>query len=376
MSDCWLIPGHLGRRSECIMQAAGQVHRPGIRHEGSHGEAMSKFSLEVLQRCVFPFVSSEDPDVLLGATFGEDVSLTRVGGEILVSHLDPVVGAIDNIGWLAVHVACNDIATTGIPPRWILPLVLVPRLQDEALLERVMRDASRAAKEIGVSIIGGHSGYSANLARPLVAVTALGTAEGRTPLRTRGARVGDHVLVTKGIAIEGTAILAQDFADVAHALGLSANDLTEACGLMAQVSVVKEAVAIAAHGATAMHDVTRGGLLETLLELGALSGVAIDVDASLLPIPPVVARFAKAFQFDPLWMISSGTLAATIPPQRVADVRRVLQEESGVSFAIVGRVTEGTGVHVRDHGETAHYSDIRCERDELARMWERYPRAG
>jgi len=337
---------------------------------------MSKFSLEVLQRCVFPFVSSDDPDVLLGATFGEDVSLTRVGGDILVSHLDPVVGAIDNIGWLAVHVACNDIATTGIPPRWILPLVLVPRLEDEALLERIMRDAGQAAKEIGVSIIGGHTGYSANLARPLVAVTALGTAGGRKPLRTRGARVGDHVLVTKGIAIEGTAILAQDFAEVAHALGLGANDLAEARGLMAQVSVVKEAVAIAAHGATAIHDVTRGGLLETLLELGALSGVAIDVDASLLPIPPVVGRFAKAFQFDPLWMISSGTLAATVPPERVADVRRVLEEETGVPFAFVGRVTEGTGVHVCHDGETVHYGDICCEKDELARMWQRYPRAG
>lgn len=74
---------------------------------------MSKFSLGVLQRCVFPFVSSDDPDVILGATFGEDVALTRVGGNILVSHLDPIVGAINNIGWLAVHVACNDIATTG-----------------------------------------------------------------------------------------------------------------------------------------------------------------------------------------------------------------------------------------------------------------------
>jgi len=337
---------------------------------------MSKFSLDVLQRCVFPFVSSDDPDVILGATFGEDVALTRVGDDILVSHLDPIVGAIDNIGWLAVHVACNDIASTGIPPRWIHILVLVPRPEDEALLERIMRDAGQAAKEIGVSIIGGHTGYSANLARPLVAVTALGTAGGREPLRTRGARVGDHVLVTKGIAIEGTAILAQDFAEVARNLGLSANDLAEARRLMAQVSVVKEAVAIAAQGATAMHDVTRGGLMETLLELAALSGVAIEMDASLLPVPPVVARFAKAFRFDPLWMISSGTLAATIPPEQVADVSRVLKEQTGTPFAFVGRVMEGTGVHVRQNGDTVHYDDIRCEKDELARMWQLYPREG
>jgi hydrogenase maturation factor len=334
---------------------------------------MSKFSLDVLQRCVFPFTTSDDPDVILGATFGEDVALTRVGGDILVSHLDPIVGAIGNIGWLAVHVACNDIATTGIPPRWILPLVLVPRSEDEDLLKRIMRDADRAAREIGVSIIGGHTGYSANVARPLVAVTALGTAEGREPLRTRGARVGDQVLVTKGIAIEGTAILAQDFADVAFKLGLCENDLAEAGRLMAQVSVVEEALAIAAQGATAMHDVTRGGLLETLLEIASLSGVAIEVDASLLPIPPIVARFATTFQFDPLWMISSGTLAATVPPERVAEVSRALQE-TGAPFAFVGEVKEGTGVHVHRDGGSEYYGDIRCEEDELARMWRLYPR--
>jgi len=335
---------------------------------------MSKFSLDVLRRCVFPFVTSNDPDVILGAAFGEDVALTRVGGDILVSHLDPVVGAISNIGWLAVHVACNDIATTGIPPRWILPLVLVPRPDDEALVERIMRDAGQAASELGVAIIGGHTGYSASLAKPLVAITAFGTAGGREPLRTCGARVGDQVLVTKGIAIEGTAILAQDFADVARMRGLSEDDLAEARCLMSQVSIVKEAVAIASHGVTAMHDVTRGGLLETLLEIASLSGVGIEVDASLLPIPPVVSRFAKAFQFDPLWMISSGTLAATVSPERMAEVSRVLKEETETPFAFVGKVTDGAGVHVRRNGETVHYADIRCEEDELARMWRLYPR--
>jgi len=337
---------------------------------------MSKFSMEVLQRCVFPFVSSEDPDIVLGSTFGEDVALTRVGGDILASHLDPIVGAIGNIGWLAVHVACNDIATSGIPPRWILPLVLLPRSEDEALLEQIMRDASQAAREVGVSIIGGHTGYSASLSRPLVAVTALGTAAGREPVRTQGARVGDHVLVTKGIAIEGTAILAQDFAEVAHELGLSENDLAEARGLMTQVSVVPEAVSIAAQGATAMHDVTRGGFLETALEIASLSEVAIEVEASRLPISPLVSRFAAAFQFDPLWMISSGTLIATVPPEKTARVSRVLRDELNIPFAFVGRVKDGTGVHVHRDGQTLHSRDIGCQEDELARMWRLYPREG
>lgn len=334
---------------------------------------MSKFSLDALKRRVFAYTQTDDPDVILGAVFGEDAALTRVGGDILASHLDPIVGAVQEIGWLAVHVTCNDIAATGIPPRWILPLVLVPRREDEALLGEIMRDARRAADELGVSIIGGHTGYSAGLSRPLVAVTALGVAAGRRPVRTEGAQIGDRVLVTKAIALEGTAILAHDFADVARRLGLGKAELAEARGLMARISCVPEALALAESGASSMHDVTRGGILETLLEMAQLSGVMIELDAELLPLPPVIARFAQAFGFDPLRMISSGTLAATVPPEREGEVRRRLGE-LGVPVAFAGMVSAGSGVRVKSKTGFAHYPEARCEEDELARLWERYPR--
>jgi hydrogenase expression/formation protein HypE len=336
---------------------------------------MSKFSLDVLQKCVFPFVQANDPDLILGAAFGEDVALTRVGGDILVSHVDPIVGAVGDIGWLAVHVACNDVAASGIRPRWLQLLVLVPRLEDVDLLEQIMRDASRAVQEIGVSIIGGHTGYSAGLSRPLIAVTALGTASGQEPVLTNGARIGDQMLVTKGIALEGTAILAQDFADVARKLGLSEAELEEGRSVMAEISVMPEALVLAAKGVTAMHDVTRGGLLETLLEIAYLSQVGIEVEFPRLAIPPIVSRFAQAFQFDPLRMISSGTLAVTVPPERTEDVSQAL-EELKTPFTFVGRVIEGKGVYILQDGKARHYTRIRCEEDELARMWALYPRDG
>jgi len=332
---------------------------------------MSKFSLDVLNRCVFPYLKSDNPDVVLGAVFGEDVSLTKIKDGILVSHVDPIVGAVKNIGWLAVHVACNDVATSGTSPRWILLLVLVPDQKDENLLEEIIRDAGRAAQEIGVSIIGGHTGYSSNCSRPLVAVTALGTISGDNAVRTRGAQVGDHILVTKGIAIEGTAILADDFSDTALQLGLSNEDLKEARQLMAVISVIPEALALAQHGATAMHDVTRGGLLETLLEIAYLSGVGVRVDSDRFPISPIVSRFSKAFQFDSLKMISSGTLVATIPNERLNTAKEILNKK-GIPFSDIGRIVEGTGVKIIQDGEEIDYQDIHCEEDELARMWEVY----
>ena len=334
---------------------------------------MSKFSLDVLQKHVFPFVKNTDPEVILGSAFGEDVALTLVGGDILASHVDPIVGAIENLGWLAVHVACNDIAAAGILPRWILVLVLIPCKEDEELLGQIMRDVSRAGKEINVSIIGGHTGYSSGITRPLVAVTALGTASGRIPVKTGGAHIGDRVLITKGIALEGTSILAQDFADIALKMGINEQEFIEAKKLMNEVSIVPEAMAMSANGATAMHDVTRGGLLETLLEIAYLSDVGIEIDASKIPFRRIVTRFADAFQFDPLKMISSGTLAATVAPSRTEAVGNALKE-SGIPFALIGCVTEGSGVNIRREGETIHYSKIRCEEDELARMWELYRR--
>jgi hydrogenase expression/formation protein HypE len=335
---------------------------------------MSKFSLEVLQKCVFPFTQTDDPDIILGAAFGQDVALTRAGNDILVSHVDPIVGAVGDIGWLAVHVACNDVAASGTCPRWIQLLVLVPHQEDVALLDQIMRDANRAAEEIGVSIIGGHTGYSTGLSRPLVAVTALGLVSGGgQPVLTNGAQIGDHVLVTKGIALEGTAILAEDFAEVARKLGLNEQEIEAGRQVMAEISVVPEALALADQGATAMHDVTRGGLLETLLEIAYLSQVGLRVDFSQLPIPAIVSRFAQAFRFDPLRMISSGTLAVTVPPERAAGVRQALAALA-MPFAIVGRVTTGSGVYLVEDTKTRHFTEIRCEEDELARMWTLYPR--
>jgi hydrogenase expression/formation protein HypE len=180
-------------------------------------------------------------------------------------------------------------------------------------------------------------------------------------------------LITKGIALEGTAILAQDLPDVALSLALSEEDLKEGRRVMAEVSVMPEALVLPANGVTAMHDVTPGGILETLLEIADLSQVGIEIAFTRLPIPPIVSRFAAAFAFDPMRMISSGALAVAVPAERVEDVSEA-PEEVGMPFAFVGQVTEGAGVRVLEDDETIHYTEIRCEEDELARLWALYPR--
>ena len=332
---------------------------------------MSKFSIDVLNKYVHPYITSDDPDVIMGPVFGEDVAITRVGDGYLVSHVDPIVGAVKDIGWLAVHVACNDIATSGSKPRWIQILLLVPRMEDEVLVGEIMSDINRAAKEIGVSIIGGHTGYSANLSRPLVSITALGILTNQKPIYTGGAKVGDHIFITKGIALEGTAILANDFSKIALEKGLSHQNLDDARKLMNGVSIVPEAMILSEIGASSMHDVTRGGLQETLVEMAKLSNFRFQILSDHILIPDIVKRFSQAFGFEPMKMISSGSLAATIPADRVHEAEKTLNA-SGILYADIGEVVNGAGVEIITHGESKYYDEIKCEEDELARMWEIY----
>lgn len=158
----------------------------------------------------------------------------------------------------------------------------------------------QGSQSLGVVIIGGHTGYSSGLLRPFVAVTALAPAEGKRVVTTGGSRPGDVVYVTYGVGLEGTGILASDFAVEARKRGLSEYDLAEATALLSSVSVVPEALALADLGATAMHDVIRGGVLETLLEIAACSGVSLKIDECSIPVPPVVCCFAQAFGFHSL----------------------------------------------------------------------------
>lgn len=142
---------------------------------------------------------------------------------------------------------------------------------------------------------------------------------------------------------------------------------------MTGVSIIPEALVLAEQGATAMHDVTRGGLLETLLEIANLSKVGMRVDANRIPLHHVVSQFAEAFQFNPLMMISSGTLVATIPPEQVEYASQSLLEKE-ILFADIGQIIEDNGVRIIKDGQVIHYQEIHCEADELARMWELYPR--
>jgi hydrogenase maturation factor len=286
---------------------------------------------------------TQGPHVLLGPGIGLDCAVVEVGASLLVLKSDPITFATDAIGWYLVQVTTNDLATTGAIPRWLLITMLLPEGRTTAkLVTRISQDVYRACRAIGVSVIGGHTEITARLDRPILVGTLIGEVDRARLVTPLGARAGDRVLLTKGVPIEATAILAREFPHRARQ-ALSAAELRQARAFLSDpgISVLRDArLALQTGAVTAMHDPTEGGLATALWELAEASGHALVIDRRAVPIPPLAARLCQAFDLDPLAAIASGALLLTAPASDAAQIRRAL-EMAGIACADIGAVADG-----------------------------------
>ena len=290
---------------------------------------------ELLERFALGRGASRE-EVVVGPGIGEDSAVVDLGGQLAVLSTDPITGATRNAGWLAVHVACNDLGAMGAEPVGVLITLLLPPDDAVGHLDRAMGDVHRACAELGVAVLGGHSEVTAGLAAPILSLTALGRTTRERLVTSRGARPGDQLILTKAAAIEGTAILATDFADeLTRELGPEV--VAAGQRFYAEISVVREGVAAAAAGASAMHDVTEGGVLSALNELAAASDVGVRVRVEAIPRREVTDRICGYFSVDPLALVSSGALLIAAPKER--DVGGVLRTQ-GFEATVIGDVVE------------------------------------
>ncbi|XVH31707.1 AIR synthase family protein [Haloferacaceae archaeon DSL9] len=322
---------------------------------------IGKLDPETLAERVLTRTGAANPSVLTGAAYGEDAAAIDLGETILVVSADPISLAAERIGTLGIAVACNDVAASGGDPEWLTNVVFLPS-DDPAVLDAVTEQLSDAAEDAGVTIVGGHSEYVPSLSRPLLSLTSFGTTDRYVP--TGGAEPGDRIVLTKGAGIEGTAILASDFAE---ALWEQPDEvLDRATGFFDEISIVPEAKAVR-DVATAMHDPTEGGVVSGLVELASASGVDLVVEREAIPVREETRALCESMGVDPLRIFGSGALLATVPAREIDGVREAL-DRAGVEAATIG-VVEGS-----DGGESALVLDgeriTDAGRDQLYPLWE------
>ncbi len=330
-----------------------------------------KIPPEVLVRNVFRYKGIEDPSVILGSTVGEDAALVSLGKNVLVLTTDPVTGTESDIGWLAVHINANDVACRGARPRWFLCDLLLPERSNVTLVDKIMKQIDKAAKQVGVAVVGGHSEVTPGLNRPIVVGYMVGVVPRNRFVTSNGARPGDHIIMTKTVGIEGTSVLAADFA---HKLRpkVGSKLVRQARYLRSLISVVDDALtAVRGGGVRAMHDPTEGGLLQGMWELAEASGVGFLINESRIPIRPETKQICSALRVNPLRLMSSGCLLIAADKRKSNLILRRLRT-NGIHASVIGTITERRSGRklVALNGKAREIGA--SERDELYRVIESY----
>jgi hydrogenase maturation factor len=312
-----------------------------------------------------------DPRVVLGPRIGEDAAVIDLGDRYLVAKADPITFATEEIGWYAVHVNANDLAVRGARPAWFLMTLLLPEGAHERLLDDIFGQVRGACAAVGATLVGGHTEVTQGLARPLLAGAMLGeVAKGRL-VTTAGARPGDAVLLSKGIALEGSALLARECDEVLGARGVAPGVRRRARGFLHEpgISVLEDArLALEAAEVHAMHDPTEGGLATGLLELALAGAVGLRVERWAIPVLPECAAMCEALGLDPLGLIASGALLLACPSR---EAQAVLQawRAAGLQGAAIGQVLPAdAGCLLVDGGQERPLP--RFARDEIARVFD------
>ena len=288
-----------------------------------------------MTRAVYSHGGKRNPRLVLGPGIGRDTAVLRLATKHVVLTADPVTGTTQHIGEHSVHINANDIAATGARPVWYVCTVLLPTGTSEKTLDGIMRGIDQASRSLGITVAGGHTEVTRGLDRPLVAGFMIGEIVGRV-LSSANMRVGDWVLMTKTAGIEGTSILASEYSG--RLKKVERKTILKAQSFAKQISIVAEAMSISKiTGVHALHDPTEGGVLNGLWELAQASGLGIEVWADRIPLATETSRICSELRLDPLKLMSSGCLLATVAGNSVGRVMKALRNQ-GVKVSEIGRV--------------------------------------
>lgn len=330
-----------------------------------------KLPLDILDRLLSSHTTHQDARVVVGARVGEDAAVIDFGDRYLIAKTDPITFATNEIGHYAIHVNANDIATMGAVPRWFLATLLLPETNtDEALIETIFASLHKAAQEIGVAICGGHTEITVGLDRPIIVGQMLGEVAKENLIQSANLKPNDHILLTKGLGIEATAIIANEKKEALKTAGIPSHMIEKAVNYLHNpgISILKEAqIACQTAPIKAMHDPTEGGVATALREMAQAADVGLSIDSETLFISPETQQLCDLFKLDPLGVISSGALLMGASEPDAQAVCQAIQQ-AGIPCAIIGQAKEKSFGLKMTHDNTVTNLPI-FDRDEIGKIF-------
>jgi hydrogenase maturation factor len=313
---------------------------------------LGKIAPEVFRTVIAPRLGAARPEVVVGPRAGSDAGVVKLSaGRVMAVTTDPL-SIVPAFGFarsarVACHLIASDLWTTGIPPAYVsVDFNLPPQITDAEFSEYWEAMSDEWAK-LDVAVVTGHTGRDPGRDYSIVgAATRIGIGDEGRYITPAMASPGDRLIVTKGCAIETTAVVGW-LCPKQLEERIGEDGVARARAMVNQISVVRDCLAtlrigVRERGVSALHDATEGGVLGGLLELAQACGADLRVDRARIPISPETLGACEVFGVDPYWALSEGTLIAAVRPKAVDAVLAELAGE-GILAAQVGEIVPGSG---------------------------------
>ncbi len=323
---------------------------------------LGKIPYDILEKHVLNFQGHQSPEVLVGPKVGIDFAVINLDGRYLIVSSDPVTGVEDDIGWYAVNVSANDVATSGAKPKFLDSVVLLPEGSDESQVREISKQMDNAAKKLQMTIVGGHTEITPNLKQLIVVTTAFGITN--QYVTAANAEEGDTILMTKTAGIEGTSILARTFKE--RLKSIDKETIQKASEMTTQISIVKEAaILFGTRKVHAMHDSTEGGIIGGICEMALASNLGFKLQESSIEVAKETAAICSSLKINPSRLLGSGCLLASIRPDSIDLVIEELGKKN-IRGTVIGKFGGERKEIIKNNGSVEEVQSIVV--DELWRL--------
>jgi hydrogenase expression/formation protein HypE len=288
---------------------------------------LGKVPIDILKDVIFKNLGAPRNEVTIGPAAGVDGAVLDLGSKNVIVSMDPITGAVERIGWEAININANDVATFGVEPAFFFSCIMLPEGADSKIVETISTQMHHAAKDLGIAIVGGHCESTPGLSNPIVVGCTMGLTEKGKYVTAADAKSGDKLILTKSAGIEGTAILASDRQEQLAKV-FKPEFLESAKGFYKQISIVKDALtAYRAGGVHAMHDPTEGGVYNGIHEMADAANLGVRVFEDKIMVEPETAKICRYYEIDPLQLIGSGALLIAVQPEAANKIIESLTKE-------------------------------------------------